>query len=301
MQTLLRFLFVALLGLFAPACTPVNAGTVDLNTIGAGADPIWSSVMDRDLGALALADLSEADGASLDLGETWTLQNKNTGGNALTALDIVAAGLQFDMGVANSAPGVYGASASGSVAVRRLFSDFDAALITEPRTRLRFAAAFATLGDENTELVGIGWHNVSNMSQTGYGGTVLYTGWSGGAAKVVGHHITSTGSGTAFAVVTGTYDSVLIEYTAGNTFYWWGTATAGEPPDILDEDPTTAGWVTVNGPLAGGGRDWNAAGTTTYGSDIVNKVLFVGSCTQNTDGDAAPVATWFKAAVDTIQ
>jgi hypothetical protein len=271
---------------------------------GVSAAPVWVELEAVQHNTLTPGALSMADGASLAAslgGGNWNTHNKNTNGNAITALAITAAGIKATAGVGNTAPGIFGASAAGSFAIRRLFSDFHAELISKPRTRFRFAAAFTDLGDENTELVGIGWHSISNLSQTGHGGTLIYTGWSGGAAKVVGHHIVSTGSGTAFAIATGVYNALMFEYSAGLTLLYWGTADVnGMPPEITDVNPADAGWSTVDEPLALGSKDANAAGNVYGTGTTLKSVMMQAQCTQNTDGDLATTCTGRRAAIALI-
>lgn len=234
---------------------------------------------------LAFAGLADLTGGTSDAGTmalgsvTWT--RRNTSAAYLDSLNIASGKLVWDLSSTSSTTDLETA-ATGPL-LRTLINNIStvAAAQVSPYTPLRWACAVTDLGDENTELIGLGI--LGAASSTGRA-ISLETGFVAGAAKTQWSTYSPSKITCSTAALAATATALMVEMHGAHFIPYYGTAVNAEPPPINDDSAWTA---------------LPACSLTTYAANqnadyLYSSTLgqlFLHAANGNTDNDFAPAHT----------
>lgn len=246
----------------------------------------------REVYRLAFSSLADDAGGTSDAGTmslggvTWT--RRNNGGSYLDSLSIASGKLVWNLNGTSSLTNPQ--SAATGPLLRTLFNNISSELTSsvEPRVPIRFAAAVTDLGDENTEVIGIGCMGGSGGTANGF---VLETGFIGGSAKTQWHSY-STSKLTNGSPVSGFKTALMLQMQGARAIPYYGTATAGgEPPNLVDR----AEWTVVT-PMTM--TPYHPANNGDFVSNsLVNGQAVLIAANGNTNNNFAPAHTGIAFAV----
>lgn len=188
---------------------------------------------------LAFASLADLTGGTSDAGTmalgsvTWN--RRNTATAYLDSLNIASGKLVWDLSATSSLTNPQTA-ATGPL-LRVLYNTISSQLaVTAPHHVIRFAAAVTDVGDENTEVIGIGSMGGSGGTANGF---VLETGFIGGSLQTQWHSY-STSKLTA-TPISGAKTALMLQLHGARCIPYYGTAVSAEPPSLTSDADWTAG------------------------------------------------------------
>lgn len=262
------------------------AATTRQTAQGAGS---WVTNDWQEVYRLAFSGLANLTGGTSDAGTmvldsvTWT--RRNTSAAYLDSLNIASGKLVWDLNATSSSTDLETA-ATGPM-LRTLINNLSTLIATaSPLLPFRWACAVTDVGDENTEVIGLGI--LGGASGTGRGCT-LETGFIGGAAKTQWSNYSSAKS-TCPSPVSGSKTALMLECHGARFTAYYGTATAGgEPPPLGDDGSWTCGLgFAMNQYQASAGQDYILSGS--------NGQLTLHASNGNTNNNFAPSHTGIALA-----
>jgi hypothetical protein len=253
---------------------------------------------------LAFSTLADLTGTTTDTGTmtigtaekaaTWTLRNSS---GYLDSLNIASGKLVWDMSAVSSTTSLQTA-ATGPM-LRTLMKNLwgpigtgGAPYSTTPYCPMRLACAVdgSFQGDQNTELVGMGFG--LGAGTTGHG-FMMETGFSGGSAKTLWQSYAPSKQGTSIA---GTNTALCLSIHTSKAIPYTATATGGgEPPELAvmrtaDWTARTAMYLDAYPASASLGVDFQSP-TSTAGHFILH------ASTGNTNNNFTPKHTGIAVAI----
>lgn len=248
-------------------------------------DP-WTEVYRLAFSGLANLTGGTSDAGTMALG-TVTWNRRNNGATYLDSLNIASGKLVWDLSATSSLTNVQ--SAATGPLLRVLLNTISSLLVSsvEPRVPVRFGAAVTDLGDENTEVIGIGFMGTSSSTGNGF---VIETGFIGGAAKTQ-YHSYSTSKSTTPSPIAGFSTALMLQIQGAHCIPYYGSAVSSEPPSLTSDADWTAGIPMTTTAYQG------AVGADFLLASAANGQAALLAANGNTNNNFAPAHTGIAFAV----